>query len=1285
MKRIYYRRFSVALLCFIILCLSQSVSAVTIKANGYYIIKNIPTGQVLTNNKSYDTNSRISTEAYLKSENSQIWQLVSSDAAAAYVIESPVYGMAIDFALGNSRYPLQWTPNKGNSNQQVFFQTVSGNDSVFQMYALSGTTKYYMRANLSAYATLTTNANDEYTYFTLTQTDGPVITYNNVWENQTVFAINKEAAHATYIPYSSTDEMKADSFFAKPWLTPVSGDVLNLNGNWKFKFVDNPSSRPGETDFYGDQADVSSWDNISVPSCWEMKGYDTPIYTNVEYPFNDNPPFIRIHSGYNGQYASNPVGSYRRTFTLPEAWNGKRVFIHFDGIYSCAFVWVNGHYLGYSQSANTDAEFDVTKYVRSGENNVSVQVLRWCDGSYLEGQDMFHMSGIHRDVYLFATPKVFVRDHYITSALIASTQYKSGSMNVAVDLDNRDRMAAGKTIQIELLDSAGQKVAAASQKVTFAAADTTKHVDIKIGNLSNLNLWSAETPYLYSVIVRQLDGSGKEEEVFSTKYGFRNIAIVNQLVYVNGKQVYFKGVNTQDTHPLYGRSIDVPTMLKDITMMKQANMNIVRTSHYPRQPKMYAMFDYYGLYIMDEADVECHKNWSDGASMTNDSTWIPQYVDRTVRMVLRDRNHPSVTFWSLGNESSNGVCFNATYKATKALDPRIVHYEGAGGKTNTDLHSVMYPDLSGVSYFSSGNSNGKPFFMCEYAHAMGQAVGNLQEYWDIIEGSKTGIGGCIWDWVDQSIYRPSDIKSGTLKRNGYNYYMSGYDFPGPNQGNFVNNGIITADRAWTAKLTEVKHVYQFVKFGVFNNSTKSVPIKNKYNFTNLNNFYLKYVVLRDGSEVESGRVDIPSVLPENFATVKVPFTTDCTQDGEYMLNLYVCLKNATSWAPADYDIADYQYTLKDRSASLPSVNDNNEALTLSSTTTSSVVSNSLFNLTFDSKGNISAWKYNNKDIITAGGGPVYNNFRWMDNDGNGDTDNGVTSSVLKSLTISEDKQSCDAEVSVSGTKCNYLLQYKIYSNGVVDMKASFTPVAADLRRIGLTMTFPKDYENVEYYAKGPWSNYIDRQTGSYLGRYVTTVSDMFEPLPHPQTFGDRQGLRELVLSNADTGDSLKIETLGQVSFSLSHYNEKKFPTYQLHPWDLAKMAPVYAHFDYMQRGIGNGSCGPATIDKYKCPSSGTYSYTLRLIPVKKSSTVGIQNVADGSRHKLTYDRDSQRIICYGSFEKDTDIQVCNLGGICVNRVKCTKGAGPFCISTAGQPQGAYIVKIPDEKAFVFTI
>ena len=1285
MKNKSYIFVVILLLCSLFTGLTANAT-ILITPNSYYIIKNISTNQVITNKQKYDTNTRIYTEDYKEGENSQIWQLQTSDNTNAYVIKNPVYGMAIDYALGNSQYPLQWTPNKGNTNQQIYFQPVTGKEDVYQLYALNGTTKYYMKANLSLYTTLTTNINDEYTYFTLIPTKGPSLTYNNVWENQTIFAINKEPAHATYIPYSSMEEMRADSFYNKPWLKPTSSDVISLNGNWKFKFVDRPELRPGAADFYADTVDVSSWADIKVPSCWEMEGYDTPLYTNVEYPFYDNPPFIRMQSNYTGLYDSNPVGSYRTTFVLPDNWKDKRTFIHFDGIYSCAFVWANGKYVGYSQSANTDAEFDLTNFVHSGQNNISVQVLRWCDGSYLEGQDMFHMSGIHRDVYLFATPKTFVRDHYLTSTLLAASKYKDGSMKMALQIDNRDKLSAQKTIEVELLDSSNNKIATTSQTISFETGDSVKNITLGFSNLTNLNLWSAEYPYLYTVVVRQLNDQNNEESVFSTKYGFRNILRSNQLVYVNGKQTYFKGVNTQDTHPIYGRSIDVPTMLKDIIMMKQANMNIIRTSHYPRQPKMYAMFDYYGLYIMDEADVECHKNWSDGASMTNDSTWIAQYVDRTVRMVLRDRNHPSVIFWSLGNESSDGVCFNSTYKATKSLDPRIIHYEGAGGKSNTDLYSVMYPDLSGVSYFSSGNTGGKPFFMCEYSHAMGQAVGNLQEYWDIIEGSKAGIGGCIWDWVDQSIYRASDIKNGNFKKNGYNYYMSGYDFPGPNQGNFVNNGIITADRAWTAKLTEVKHVYQYVKFNSFNQLTKVLTIKNKYDFTNLNNFYVKYVVLHNGIEVETGMVDIPSVLPDGTTSLSIPFTTDYSQNGEYMINFNVCLKQSTKWADPGYSIADNQYSLRSRDESLPTVINTADDMVLAQNTLSTTISNSKFMISFDAKGNITSWKFNNNDIINAGSnGPVFNNFRWMDNDGNGDTNNGITSSVVNAVTMSDDKKSCKIQITVNGSKCPYTIEYTIYSTGIVDIKPTFTPSIADLRRIGLYMVFPRGYENVEYYAKGPWSNYIDRQTGSFFGRYVTTVDDMFEPISHPQTYGDRQGLRELILGNNTTGDTLQIETEGQVSFSLSHYDETKYSTYQLHPWDLTRLNPIYAHFDYMQRGIGNGSCGPSTIDKYKCPSSGTFSYKLRITPKKKIATDGISDTGNKNDHIVFYDRANQHIICKGSFDKSTTIEFYNIGGVCISKTKCTDNNGTVTISTAGQPQGLYIIKIQNEKSYVITI
>ncbi len=407
-----------------------------------------------------------------------------------------------------------------------------------------------------------------------------------------------------------------------------------------------------------------------------------------------------------------------------------------------------------------------------------------------------------------ATPKVFVADHYITAPNL-SEDATSGTLKVALKVDNRDGVEAAKKFSVELLDHEGKTVGSATAE--YSGTDT-KTINATISQLSGLHAWSAEDPYLYSVVVKQQTADGTDEMVFSTKYGFRNIEQKGNLVYINGKRVFFKGVNTQDAHPEYGRAIDMETMLRDVEMMKQANVNTVRTSHYPRQPKMYAMFDAYGLYTMDEANVECHFN----QNLASNSTWRTAIDDREVRMVMRDRNHPSVIFWSLGNESGGASNFSSSISKIRQLDNRLIHYEG--NMSYSDLGSSMYPTVQNVKNSSNGYS-GKPYFICEYAHAMGQAVGNLQEYWDVIEASNGILGGCIWDWVDQSFYDPARLVNGERKsKNGFNYWVSGYDYNSTGgvgvgfQGNFVNNGLITPDRAWTGKLTEVKRVYQNAAF-----------------------------------------------------------------------------------------------------------------------------------------------------------------------------------------------------------------------------------------------------------------------------------------------------------------------------------------------------------------------------------------------------------------------------------------------------------------------------------------
>ncbi len=1053
--------------------------------------------------------------------------------------------------------------------------------------------------------------------------------FDESWvENEKVFEHWKQKAHATFIPYSSTAMMQKDDCYKYPWLEPKHADVLSLNGDWKFHYTaDRSKGRPGNDDFYADNADVSGWDNIRVPLNWEMAGYDVPVYNNVGYPFHNNPPFIKA---FDDNFDKNPVGSYRRNFTLPENWkDGRRVFIHFDGACSAIVVWVNGQYAGYSQGANTDAEFDVTNYVRKGENNVSVRVYRWSDGSYLEGQDMWHLAGIHRDVYLVSTPRTFVFDHYITSSLDAASKYTEGSLDVALTVNNALCDKVTKNLEVELLDANNKLVASQNVQAVMTAKDSHKTFNVKMEGLKGLTPWSSENPYLYTVVVRQKQGD-KEEMVFSTKYGFRSVEQRGNLIYVNGERVFFKGVNTQDIHPLLGHAIDTETMLKDVMLMKQANVNTVRTSHYPRQPRMYAMFDYYGLYCMDEADVECHNN----QSLSDTPSWENAYVDRTERMVLRDRNHPSVVFWSLGNESGGGQNFQATYDCVKRLLPgrdNFVHYEGYNhGEKYSDFGSDMYPKVEKVIKQSSG-LHGKPYFICEYAHAMGQAVGNLQEYWDVIEKSTGIVGGCIWDWVDQGIYDTRRIKENKPlidSKTGLHYYTSGYDYTRMNrgdngfQGDFMSNGIITPGREWTAKLEEVKYVYRDADFVGFKNH--KLTLKNKSAFTDLADAYtLTYRILADGKEVEKGAAAVPSCKPGATCEVDIPYTTAVSADKEYVMELSLNLKNNASWAKKGYSMVATQFKLGADAAvasvpvadptfveqphgTLPVIGKLKGKLKIEGR---KVVGKN-FAISFAENGTIADWTFNGKQIVMPEAGPDFNGFRRIANDNislgatggvaeNENKEEGAISGQ-KHLVKAPTKQGKNVvvETTVGNGKDTHAIVYTIYPNGVVDMKVTFENSSVDTRRVGITMQFAPGMENVEYYAKGPWSNYIDRQRSQMLGRYSTTVDGMFEEQSAPQTMGDRQGLRNLKLSG--NGTSLDITVEGMLAFSLSHVDDQLF-NYDVfyggkHPYDLTRSPQVFAHFDSWQRGIGNHSCGgDSCLPQYQVPT-GKHVVTMRFAP-----------------------------------------------------------------------------------------
>ena len=1010
------------------------------------------------------------------------------------------------------------------------------------------------------------------------------------WEDETVFEINKLPGHATQIPYAGVEEMRADAFYQTPWTQPVSGRVLSLNGDWQFNY-----SRTIENRLNGATVTGEGWETIPVPSNWEMQGYGDPMYINVNYAFADNPPFINC---------DNPVGTYTRTFTLPSTWKEQRTILHFDGLYSGAYVWANGRMVGYTEGSNNDAEFDLTPYVKEGENRLTVQVFRWTDGSYLEGQDMFHMSGIHRDVYLVNVPQQYVRDHVIT--------WDGTKMNVAVETEG------SPAVTVTVFDPSGRQVATGS-------ITGTGNTDLSI---ADPQLWSAETPNLYTVELSTPDGYA-----FSTRYGLRTVELKSNQLRVNGKRVILRGVNTQDTDPLTGRAIGVDMMQRDLLLMKQGNVNCVRTSHYPRQAKMMAMMDYYGFYVVDEADVECHKNWERGGTINRAESWREAIVDRTERMVLRDRNNACVVMWSLGNESGDGANFTASYAATRALSPLPIHYEGASRNANwnkaanTDILGTMYRSVDDVQKLLN---KGLPFFMCEYAHAMGNAIGNLPEYWEAMEAKSNGIGACIWDWVDQSIYSAADIKSGNLTKNGFPLFKTGYDFPGPHQGNFCNNGILTADRQITAKYAEVKQVYSPVQFPAIAADKKTVSVKNKYAFSDLSRLGLKWAVLKNGVEVESGTADMPAVEAGNTGTVEVPWTTVTDDaDAEYLLNVAAVTLDDAAWAEAGHKVSQAQFIIQERAA-MPAAETTDGTLSTSKSgfNTTVATADGSISATFNSiTNNLAKLTMAGVDVLTTvASAPVYNNFRWIENDRTTEqeTESGIGK---KTTTITDNTQSVTASIDHEGTKCPYTLDYTVYASGVMDIKATFCPVADNLRRIGLSMRLDSDWSNVEYYGRGPWENYVDRKAGCFLGAYKTTIDDMFEAYSHPQSHGNREDLRELRLVNAG-GDTLLFETDGRVAFSISRYDETAFSAEELHPWNLSRSARyAYLHFDYMQRGIGNASCGGVgPLDKYLCPSSGEYTYTLRVKMLRNSNPDAITSVAaDRKSDGAVYDLQGRRV------------------------------------------------------------
>lgn len=1167
--------------------------AQTFQADAYYKIYN-DQGEVMDNGNVEENNANIILGKESRTSLGQFFKL-TTDSDGNLFMNIAGYAKGVDYTASprENMLIIQWDGSTSNVNQLWKLTKVGTDTYIIACKRVPELALSYRKDG--KVQLVAKDPSDKTQHWTIRQTTDklPKIVYKTGkenWENESIFAINKEEGRNTFMPFLSEQALKSDPSFDKPWETPQADNYFLLSGRWKFNWVKNPQERV--KDFYKNSYDVSKWDNIEVPSSWEMLGYGTPIYTNVTYPHRNQPPFILPVEGWTIEKELNPVGSYKREFTLGEEWtNDREVFLHFDGCYSALYVWINGKEVGYSQGANNDAEFNITKYIRKGVNTISCEVYRWSDGSYLEDQDMFRLSGIHRNVYLYATKKVRVRDFHITDTL--SDDLTSANYNVQTKIKSYDKSYKGLKVEVQVLDAQQKVVSVAQAAVPTINRKHEAVIDVKGTIPATISLWSAETPNLYTYVVTLKDAQGNLIETSSNKYGFRKIEEKNNKVYINNELVLFKGVNRHDTHPILGKAIPVESMIEDIILMKLNNINMVRTAHYPNDARMYALYNYYGLYVMDEADVECHGN----LSISGKENWEPAMVDRMVRMVERDKNHPSVIFWSLGNECGGGKNFDAMYKVTKEIDPlRMIHYEGKNNLADMDSH--MYPSVKNMIEFDQAPRN-KPYFLCEYAHAMGNSIGNLAEYWDYIENhSNRLIGGCIWDWVDQGL-----CKIGRPQNELY----YGSDFGDiPNSYDFCANGVVTSYRKATPKLMEVKKVYQYIEVKTVNGRDGRILIKNKYDFTNLDAFVLDWVLLKDGIAIENGSMDLPTTLPNQTVEVLVPFQSMITDGGEYAINTFFRKGNDESWAPKSHYYASEQiiFTSNNTETTTPNNTTLSNVIRLTDNDTQATFCGDRFVITFNKKrGMITSLQYDSKEMIHAGNGFNFNWYRSINNDGRKYFDTEVS---VDKFDIQKQNNSYVVTVNLVAKIAlekkdafyPYSVIYTIDDNGQLTVDADFVLNEKTYRipRFGLTASLASDLEHVAYYGRGPWENYSDRKTSAFLGVYENTVSGFEEEYIRSQSMGNREDVRWVKVTNSE-GEGIFIKAKKPFNFSALHFTEKQLWNDMRHGHDLSKnrLAETVLCIDAIQRGLGNQSCGPGPLEQYSI-KPGTYSCSFVILP-----------------------------------------------------------------------------------------
>ncbi len=1041
------------------------------------------------------------------------------------------------------------------------------------------------------------------------------------WENEQIIGINKDLPRATGLSFDDTKSaieaytMKKAKDALKKW--EDSPYHQSLNGLWKFHWVKSPDERP--VDFYKNDYDVSGWDEIPVPSNWEIQGYGTPIYTNVNYPHPRQPPIImgRVRDNFTAAKEPNPVGSYRTEFILPPDWIGRKVFIHFEGVASAFYLWINGQKVGYSQGSRTPAEFEINKYLKSGPNRVAVEVYRWSDGSYLEDQDFWRLSGIFRDVYLFSTPAVQLRDMFVLSDL--DDAYKDAEVSITGSVRNLSGQSAQRCVSATLVDPKGRKTSLGQSELVTVQAG--QEVDIPLeAPVADPLKWTSETPSLYIVVLELKDESGETTEVKACRFGFRKIELKDQQFFVNGVSVLLKGVNRHEHDPDRGHALELGSMIKDIELMKANNVNTVRTCHYPDHPVWYDLCDLYGIYVVDEANVESHGMGYGRDTLAAVPSWEKAHVDREIRMVERDKNHPSVVIWSMGNEAGGGSNFMAAREAILALDTsRPIHYERMNSAA--DMDSVMYPSVEGL--IAQGQSDSpKPFFVCEYAHAMGNAMGNLQEYWDAIESHPRLIGACVWDWVDQGLRKYTGQTTPDGVKEWFFAYGGDYNDV-PNDNNFCCNGIVDPDRNVTAKLMEVKRVYQYVDFAIEDVKAGSITVRltNKYFFTDLNQFDLQGQLLEDGRVVRKGRLSIHSIAPGESTSVKLALSEPRLEPGaEYLLNIELKELHRQLYAKAGHVVASEQLKVPYDVPEAPSIDMQKlAALELTENTEAMTVEGKDIKAVFNrATGTLSSLVFDGIEILSEGHGPRLNLYRapvdndnWLRRDmeraGLWDLAYEVKSLSAEQLKPGMVRVRC--EVDCAGQNDNgaiHTATFTFFGNEAIDVSNQVTPYGtlSVWPKVGVAMVLPKSLDNLTWLGRGPQESYVDRKRSADVGLYKGKVADQYERYVRPQENGNKTDVRWAALTDRKN-KGLFITTDGTYSIS-AHPNTALDYHYARHIHKVIPRDEVYLTIDAAHMGLGGASCGPRPMQKYTLRAEPMrFSYSLRPCPkAKKMAETG---------------------------------------------------------------------------------